>query len=223
MDPNSEILKQLTRIADATSRQQNSQWLDWVRTIASFVAGLLTAYLSSLVQGRVSEIREESKLRRIVYTELARCFLDLDVVVHDQVKPNGDSILKGQRYSTFQNQCNYDGESYMKNNPAIFYRIKEGEILKWMYFWFHKLDGNLTTPPKFGLTEMKAPLGFFSDRYRENPIIKRNLKKFVSKGDFRYIAESTKRYKHASTLEESVDSGVLQAIPRPITEPPPMT
>lgn len=180
MDPTGEILKQLTRIADGANRPQNSQWLEWARTIASFVAGLLTAYLSSLLQGRVVEAREEVKMRRIVYMELARCFLDLDVMVRDHVKPNGDLILKGQRFSTFQNLCDFDGESYMQNNPPTFYQLKEGEILKWMYRWFHKLDGSFAEPHKFGLAEMKAPLGFFSDCFRKYPIVSRSLKKFPS-------------------------------------------
>ena len=160
-------------------------------------------------------------MRRIVYTELARCFLDLDVVVRDNVEPNGDLILKGQRFSTLQNLCNFDGESYMKNNPAIFYQLKEGEILKAMYHWYHRLDGNLLAPPKFGLTEMKAPLSFFSDCFRNYPLIRRYLKKFVPSMDFRYIEDSTKRYKHRSTVEELVDSGVLKAVPEPGGGPSP--
>jgi len=65
-DPNSEILRQLTRIADAATAPHTSPWIEWLRTIVSFIAGLLSAYVVDLLKNRSSDRNEQSKMRRIV-------------------------------------------------------------------------------------------------------------------------------------------------------------
>jgi hypothetical protein len=77
VDQNTEILRQLTRIADAATAPHSSTWVEWLKTIATFVAGLLTAYLSDMIRNRSSEKTDRHKMRRIVYYELAQCFLIL--------------------------------------------------------------------------------------------------------------------------------------------------
>jgi hypothetical protein len=156
-DPNSEILRQLTRIADAASKHPASPWIEWGKTIASFVAGLCTAYLSDLIRNRSSDKKEQTRLRRIVYYELAGCFLNIHTLV------GGVTALRRVRYTVLKEWCPFDGEAYIKQNPAVFYGIPEGALIKGMYYRFHEVGpGNSQEGKTFGLVEMKAPLGYFS-------------------------------------------------------------
>lgn len=213
VDPNSELIKQLTRIAEAASAPHTSPWAEWLKTIGSFIAGLATAYISDLIRTRSSENSEQTKMRRIVYCELASCFLSLNSAV------GAETTLRGVRYKVFKDLCPFDGEAYMKNNPAVFYQLSEGQILTAMYYWFHRVDGGgIENPRTYGLSEMKSPLGFFSDRYREYPIIKKNFKKILPKSDFAIIDHTVKRYKHGATIEELVDAGVMRIAADPAPE-----
>jgi hypothetical protein len=80
-DSTGELLKQLTRVADALSKKGPSPWIEWTKTITYCVAGLATAYFSQLLQGRLSDRREQNKMRRLVYSELAESFIQLDSMV----------------------------------------------------------------------------------------------------------------------------------------------
>jgi hypothetical protein len=73
-DPSGDLIRQLTRIADALTRSQPSPWLEWTRNLFSFVAGTVTAFLSIEVQARLGDARERRKMRRIVYSELTNSF-----------------------------------------------------------------------------------------------------------------------------------------------------
>jgi hypothetical protein len=203
-DPNSELLKQLTRIADAMSKTGISAWLDWIKTLAAFILGIITAYLSLLLQGRASDRREQSKMRRIVYSELAQCFVLLDSMVRNT--PPG----RGARYEMRQDLCAFDGESYMKENRVVFYELPEGAVLTWIYYQFHSVRAGGT----YGLVEMKGPLGFFSEKFKEYPALKSNFRRFAQAGDFRIIQEAVKLYKWSATIEEMVDSGMLVVVPK---------
>lgn len=209
-DSNAETLRQLTRIADAVSAQHTSPWWEWLKTIASFVAGLLTAYLSDMIRSRSSERSDQSRMRRIVYSELAQCFLMLHSWVGDE------KTLKGQRYTVFKNLCDFDGEAYIRQNPAIFYGLPEGQVLTQMYYWFHRVDGGgLENPRTYGLAEMRAPLRFFSDRYRNYRILRKNFKKVLADNDYRLINNAVREYEKLATLEEMVDSGLITVVEGP--------
>lgn len=202
-----EILRQLTRIADAANTPHASGWTEWFKTIISFVAGLFTAYLGDLMKNRSSDVNDQNKMRRIVYYELAQCFL----ILHSMV--GAETELKKQRYSVFKNLCSFDGEAYIKENPAIFYGLSEGQTLTQMYYWFHRVDGGgFTNPQTYGLSEMKAPLRFFSACYREQSILRKNFKKILENNDYQIINSAIKGYERTATLEEMVDSGLFEII-----------
>jgi hypothetical protein len=207
VDPNGELLKQLTRIADAMNERHASAWLDWIKTLASFILGLVTAYLSLLLQSKSTDRKEQSKMRRIVYSELAECFLFLDSTV--RYTPT-EIKNRGARYQMFQDICSFDGEAYMKANRVVFYQLPEGEILTWMYHWFHKVSAGGT----YGLVEIKGPLGFLSEKFQESAELRNNFKKFIPIASFRIIEERIKHYKRSVTIEEMVDSGLLKVVPR---------
>ena len=215
-DPNDVIIQQLTRIANAVSKPAPSPWLDWLKMIASLVAGLGIAYLIQLLQGRTNDSREQRQMRRIVYRELAKGFLNIDFIMREYTGPDGNLILNRQRLRVFQNFCSFNGEAYMKGNTATFYQLGEGEILTSIYYWFHQIDGSSEAGgPVYGLAQMKAPLGFFSDCYRKYPDLKKYLKQFIQADDFRYIDEATRRYKRASTWEELEDAGMIEIVEKP--------
>jgi hypothetical protein len=205
-DPNADLLKQLTRIADAMNTKGASAWLDWAKNLTSFVAGIITAYLSLLLQSRLSDKREQTKMRRIVYAELAQCFVWVDSMVRASPTPKPG---KRVRYSVLKEICAYDGETYMKENRPVFYGLHEGVILSATYNWFHKLSAGGT----YGLSGMKAPLRFFSRELWKDPKIKRNFKRFASSADFSRVQDGEVHYRDLATFEELVDSGEFVVVP----------
>src|SRR5258708_30199854 len=62
-DPNAELLRQLTRIANALDKTGPSPWADWSKAVASFILGIITAYVGLWLQGRSSDRREQHKMR----------------------------------------------------------------------------------------------------------------------------------------------------------------
>jgi len=203
-DPSGELLKQLTRIADALSQPGPSAWMEWLKTIASFVAGLATAYVSQQLQGRLSDGREQKKMRRLVYSELAECFIQLDSMVrvaYQSARPCSFDIRR--------DLFTFDGESYMKENRAVFYELPEGTVLTWLYEWFHRVRAGERYPRAL----LKSPLGFFSETYRTNPTIRKYFKQFGGPERFRIIEEAVKQYEHKLSLEDLIDSGMLRVDP----------
>ncbi len=160
-------------------------------------------------------------MRRIVYRELAKAFLDLDGLLAGQITAAGEPILHRLRITVFRNICAYDGEVYMKQNPAIFYQLEEGEILTWIYHWFHNVDAGSEGRTIYGLAQIRGPLSFFSDCYRKYPAIKKWLKEYVPASDFEYIDGATKRYKHSYSFQELADSGMVEIVDQGGTQSPP--
>jgi len=207
---NAEILRQLTRIADAANASHTSGWTEWLKTIVSFIAGVFTAYLGDLIKNRSSDVNDQNKMRRIVYNELAQCFL----LQYSMI--GAETELKRQRYRVIKNLCAFDGEAYMKENPAVFYGLPEGQTLTQMYYRFHRVDGGgLQSPSIYGLAEMKAPLRFFSKCYQGQSILRKNFKKILESCDYLAIDQAVKAYERPPTLEEWVDSGVIEIVDAP--------
>jgi hypothetical protein len=213
-DPNDALIHELKRIADAVSKPAPSPWLDWLKTLASFIAGLAIAYFSQQFQSSTSDRREKRKMRRIVYFEISKNFMDLNSIVSPYWRKDGTPILKKMRYKILnQGFLTFEGELYMKENTAVFYQLEEGEILKWIYYWFHRLDiPKIDGSNKFGLAELRGPLSFFSDRFRDYPVFRRHLKKMISPTSFKFIENTTKCYKHVFSMEELIDSGLMIAV-----------
>ena len=53
-DPCVEIIRQFARIADAANKPSPSPWIEPLKTIGTFCAGLVTAYLTQQLQARTS-------------------------------------------------------------------------------------------------------------------------------------------------------------------------
>lgn len=82
-DPNTDLLNQLTRIANALSKPSPSPWIEWAKTLASFVAGIALTYIGIALQGSLGDRREQRKMRRIIYVELTNSFRYLFSMVSD--------------------------------------------------------------------------------------------------------------------------------------------
>jgi hypothetical protein len=209
-DPNSELVRQLTRIADAASAPHPSPWIEWFKTLASFAAGIFAAYLSDLLRTKHGAQTELNKMRKIVYYELGRWFIELHAIVGHETR------LRKMRLKVWQNFGTYDGEQYMRDNPALYYQLSEGYVLKAMYYWCHRVDAGEGPFPDngrtYGLTELKGPLRFISDVYRKNPIIRKNFKKFLSKGENALLKKAAGRYERVIPMEELVDSGLVRIV-----------
>jgi hypothetical protein len=65
-DLNADLVKQLARIADELSKPSPSPWIEWAKTLASFIAAMALTYFSIALQGSVSDKREQRKMRRII-------------------------------------------------------------------------------------------------------------------------------------------------------------
>lgn len=104
-DPNGELLKQLTRIADLLSKPAPSPWIDWIKTLAAFLIGIASGYVGLLLQARVSDKREQHKMRRIVYSEVAESFL----LLHGMAAAAGNQG-KAVRLQLHKEPCTFMGE-----------------------------------------------------------------------------------------------------------------
>lgn len=215
IDSNDVLLNELKRIADAVSRPAPSPWFDWLKTVASFVLGLATAFISQQLQGWLGDNREQTKMRRVVYLELSRNFIELDFMIARNWNNDGTPILNRMRWTILNPFLTFDGERLMNEDKKLFYELKEGEVLKQIYYWFHHLDiPKSDGTDRFGLSEMRGPLSFFSDRFRAYPAFHRHLKKLLPAVDFEFIEKRTKLYKHVFSIEEMVDSGQMEVIDR---------
>ena len=212
IDANDAVLHELKRIADAVSKPAPNPWFDWLKTLATFILGLATAFLSQRLQGWLADDREQKKMRRVVYLEISRNFIYLDSMVAKNWNDDGTPILKKSRWDILNPFLTFDGERLMNEDKKLFYELKEGEVLKQIYYWFHYLDiPKSDGTNRFGLSEMRGPLSFFSDRFRAYPAVRRYLKKLLPSVDFEFIERRTKVYKHLFSMEEMVDSGQFMA------------
>ncbi|PSH04778.1 MAG: hypothetical protein CXZ00_05245 [Acidobacteria bacterium] len=211
-DSSAELVHQLTRIADAAAAYRGSAWADWVKTISSFALGLFASYLTGQLSNRSSDQNEQNKMRRIVYQELAQWFFELHSLVCEETK------LRRVRYSIIQNFGTFAGEEYMKQNPAVYYGLDEGPVLSSLYSCFHRVEGGgIGTPRVYGLVEVKHPLRYFSDSYRQSRIVRKNFKRVLSAQAFASLDSlvNLSDYKRAATIEEMVDSGILEIVDKP--------
>lgn len=64
---------------------------------------------------------------------------------------------------------------------------------------------------------LKSPLGFFSESFKTNPILRKYFRRFAGTEKFRIIEEAVQRYEHKLSLEDLIHSGMLR--PRPASEP----
>ena len=156
IDPNDAVLHELKRIADGVSKPAPNAWLDSLKTLATFILGLATAFLSQRLQAWLADDREQTKIRRVVYLELSRNFIELDFMVAKNWNEDGTPVLNGVRWNILNQFLNFDGERLMNEDKKLFYELKEGEVLKQIYYWFHHLDvPKADGTNKFGLSEMR--------------------------------------------------------------------
>lgn len=217
-DPNAELLKQLTRIADGMNRSGPSPWIDWFKNIASFVSGLAMAYASLVLQGWSSDHKEQNKMRRIVYCELADSFLTLHNTV--DVATHCRSHAPAVQLSVLQNMFSFDGESYMKENRAVFYKLPESNILTVLYARFHSIKAGGT----YQIFVLKSDLGFFSDSFRESTALRKYLRQYAGKAKFSAIESAVQNYKWRINIDDMIASGMIEVVesePEPAGGPSP--
>lgn len=181
-DPNSDLVQQLTRIADALSKPGPSPWLEWLRNLFSFIAGIATAFLSIEVEVRLGDARERRKMRRIVYTELTHGFRDLYEVACnlDSVsgrrprRPNSKGEIHPPSVRFVNPGFTFDGQEYMRQHSSVCYELSEREELKRMYEELSRLSPGSTA----SIGDLQIPLVHFGKMYQEDKVIRDNFRKF---------------------------------------------
>jgi hypothetical protein len=182
-DPNAEILKQLTRIADALSKPQQSPWVEWVRNLASLIAGGLLTMLSIKLQTKAHDTVEHKRMRRIIYRELAANMLEIYEIVRAcsirTMDPGPKDVERGYKdppsFKILNPTWTFDGEEYMQQNRSIAYELPEMVFLKRMYFEFHGFEAGSTVP----IGHFKSVLKKISSGIKTDPLVRKGFKKFA--------------------------------------------
>jgi len=190
IDPNAEVLRQLTRIADALSKSGPSPWVEWARTLASFVAGIALAIFSISFQALAGGKREQRKMRRIVYRELADAAIYIYEIVTNfpqrKTEPGPEDIKRGFKDPPSMRILNppwtFEGEDYMGENRSVAYELPEMMFLKRMYLELHRFGPGNTV----SIGEFKSVLRKISKEIKTVPHVRKNFRKFAGV-DFKTI------------------------------------
>jgi hypothetical protein len=184
VDPNADLIKQLTRIADELSKPSPSPWTEWAKTIASFVAGIALTYFSIALQGWLGDMREQRKMRRIIYVELTRsffCLFDFASGLRETKKPVRGPNTAGKIHLPSVRIVNppftFEGEDYMHEHRSVSYELSEMVTLKRMYHDLHRMSPGETVT----LGELEFPLIGFGMAFKNDAVIRNNFRKFVGK------------------------------------------
>jgi hypothetical protein len=184
VDPNTDLLNQLTRIADALSKPGPSPWTEWAKTLASFVAGIVLTYLSITLQGRLGDMREQRKMRRIIYVELTHSFLclfDFASGLRETKKPVRSPNSAGEIHPPSVRMVNppftFEGEDYMREQRSVSYELSEMVALKRMYDDLRLMSPGQTVT----LGELEGTLMNFGKAFRGDEVIRNNFRKFAGK------------------------------------------
>jgi len=191
-DPNVDILRQLTRIADELSKPGPSPWIEWVRTLASFVAGVFLTMLSIRLQAMSHDTAEHTKMRRIIYQELAYATLSIYDMVTEfpagkrEVRPL--DLKRGYKdpplFQIVNPAWTFEGEEYMRQNKSVAYELPEMMFLKRMYIELHFLEAGTTHP----IGEFKSILKKISNEIKTNRTVRKGFKRFT-RFDYKIMAE----------------------------------
>lgn len=191
-DPNGDLVRQLTRIADALSKPGPSPWLEWARNLFSFIAGILTAFLSIEAQARLGDSRERRKMRRIVYVELTHSFrwvyemlVNLDSVSERRPRsPNSKGEIHPPSIRFANPSLTFDGREYMRQHSSVCYELAERQELSRMYEELSRLaPGKSAT-----IGDLQVLLVHFGEMYTKHKVVRDNFRKFG--GDSRKTIEA---------------------------------
>jgi hypothetical protein len=181
-DPNADLVNQLARIADALSKPSSSPWIEWAKTLASFVAGMALTYFSIALQGRVGDKREQRKMRRIIYTELTNSFLYLFEFASglrgrkkSPRTPNSAGEIHPPMADLLNLPFTFEGEDYIRQHHSVAYELSEMPALKRMYGDLSRLSPGTTVT----LGELEAPLVRFGLAFKSDAVIRNNFRKFA--------------------------------------------
>ncbi len=199
VDPNSELLKQLTRIADALSRSTVSPWTEWARTLASFIGGMGASYFTIMMQKRSGERHEETKMRRIVYRELAASIVTLYVIVQHLEKDPSDSSWV--QHTLGDMPFAFDGEDYMRENRDVAYGLPEIVTLHTMYSRFRETSEY----KQVNLNAYKFTLSLVAGAFKHQGEIKSYFKKFGG-ADYPLIERVANEFADYAFTSANVDS-----------------
>jgi hypothetical protein len=185
VDPNADLVKQLTRIADALSKPSPSPWTELAKTLVTFALGIATTYFAIWLQGRLADKRAQRKMRRIVYTELSSSFIQLCELVDDvrataesPRKPNSAGEIFPPMARILNSPFTSAGEEYMNQNHSVSYELPEMTILKRMYVELGRLSSDKTV----ALGDLEMPLVRFGREFKRNSFIRNNFRKFAGEG-----------------------------------------
>jgi hypothetical protein len=180
-DPNADLLNQLTRIADALSKPSPSPWIEWAKTLASFVAGIALTFIGIALQGKLGDMREQRKMRRIIYVELTHSFLclfDLASGLRAETKsarvPNSEGKIHPPSVQMVNPPFTFEGEDYMREHRSVSYELSEMVALKRMYDDLRLMSPGQTVM----LGELEGTLMNFGKAFRSDEVIRNNFRKF---------------------------------------------
>lgn len=181
VDPNTDLVNQLTRIADALSKITPSTWTEWAKTLASFVTGVVLTYFGIALQGRMGDMREQRRMRRIIYLELTNSFLYLSGLascVRPTQKspslPNSEGEIRPPTFKILNPLFTFEGEEYMRQHQSVSWELPEMPALKRMYGELNSLSPGNSVP----IGALEIPLVHFGRAFKNDALIKDNFRAF---------------------------------------------
>jgi len=183
VDPNADLLKRLTRIADALSKPGPSPWTEWAKTLASFVAGIALTYFSIVLQGRFGDIREQRKMRRVIYVELTTSFIYLSEMASGsrsmkKLPSSPNSAVEIHPPMRLVNPpFTFEGEEYMGQHHSVSYELSEMATLKRMYDYLSRLSPGKTVT----IGDLESPLRYFGRVFKNDAVIRNNFREFAGR------------------------------------------
>ena len=184
-DPTTDLIQQLTRIADALSKSGPTVWTEWVKTLATFVLGMVATYTGIWLQAQTGDARERKKMRRVVYTELTNSVLwlfdladGLPKAGPPKVSTNSEGVTTVETqppgYKVFNSPFTFEGFDFMKQNHNTAYELPEMAVLKRMYVELERWT------PGYSISrgQIEGQLVRFADAFKSDANVRKGFLEF---------------------------------------------
>lgn len=178
----------------------NTEWTEWLKTVASFVVGVAVSYLTILFQNRFSDRHEQQKMRRVIYRELAESILWTNSMAENLPPIRYAKVTEPPGAKVVNSPYTFEGEEYMRQNHEVSYSLPEMVQVKRMYVLFQRMS-------KVGQTvyvgEFKLLLVYFGKEFKKERIIRNSFKKFA-RADFRSLRAIANYYADYKVKPEEI-------------------
>jgi len=153
-----DYTKHLDEIVRALSRPATPAWLI---AALSAVLGLVGALVGQALQMLATDAYRRSKMRRVLYTDLAETFFAVDAI--ESFPAMSQPQMFQRREQEFQRHLKFDGERHLKANQETYIQLPERLPAESIYGCFHRiLDG-----PDSNQVNVVSPSGSLQKRWRQ--------------------------------------------------------